>query len=138
MYDFLSSGSFSPPSYQVRVTGPRPLRAPNRVRMIDQTRIALVVDDARSVDDLDRLGVEQLECHAGDVDGVAGHVAERAGAEVEPAAPVERLVVRVVGTVVGGPEELVPANVIGDAGRILGPADALRPDRAIGPDDGSP
>ena len=34
---FSRSGSFSPPSNQVMVTGPRPLRAPKRVRMIDQT-----------------------------------------------------------------------------------------------------
>ena len=32
---------------------------------------------------------------------MAGHVAERAGAEVEPAAPVERLIIRVVGPIVG-------------------------------------
>src|SRR5437763_12522228 len=46
------------------------------------------------VDDLDRLGVEQPERHGGDVDRVAGHVAEGAGAEVEPAAPGERVVGR--------------------------------------------
>ena len=87
------------------------------------------------IDDLDRLGVEQLERHAGDVDRVAGHVAEGAGAEVQPAAPGERLVARVVRPVMGGAEELVPVDVVGDAdGVSSGPADALRPDRAIGPD----
>ena len=83
-------------------------------------RVALVVDDPRGIDDLDRLGVEQLEGHAGDVDRVAGHVAEGAGAEVEPAAPVERLVIGVVRPVVGRAEELVPADVVGDPGVSLG------------------
>ena len=93
-----------------------------------------MVDDARGVDDLDRLGIEQLERHRGDVDGVAGHVAERTGAEIEPAPPVERLVIGVVRPIRGRAQELGPAILVGNARRVFGPADALRPDRAIGPD----
>ena len=41
---------------------------------------------------LDDVGVAQVERPEGHVDGVAGHVAQRAGAEVVPAAPFEDVI----------------------------------------------
>jgi hypothetical protein len=90
-------------------------------------------------------GVAQIEGHERQVDIVAGHVAERARAEVPPSAPVEVVVGRFVlhfALVVDQQgiradtrraEPQVPVQV----GRRRGgrrTADALRPDRAIGPD----
>src|SRR5262245_3428194 len=65
---------------------------------------------------------------------MAGHVAQRAGAEIEPSAPLERLILGMVGPIVCRAKELVPADVVRYAGRLLEPAQALRPDRPVGPD----
>src|ERR1039458_10250263 len=53
-------------------------------------RVALLVHDRRSRLDLRR--IPQLERTEGHVDGMAGHVPQRAGAEILPPAPVERMI----------------------------------------------
>src|SRR4051812_29410457 len=64
---------------------------------------------------------------------MARHVSERAGAEVPPAAPGERMVVVAIGTLFGRPKPEVPIQARGY--RLLRRAlDALRPDRPVGPD----
>src|SRR4029077_6112940 len=97
-------------------------------------RIAFMVDNAGRVDDLDRLGIEELESHRGNVDGVAGHVPQSTRPKVEPPPPVKRLVSGMVRPVGGGTQELVPAQLVRDPRHSLGPMNALRPDRSIGPD----
>ena len=64
---------------------------------------------------------------------MAGHVAERAGAEVPPAAPDEVAVGAVVRTVTARSEPEVEAQWRRDRLDLLGRLDALRPHRAIGP-----
>ena len=58
-------------------------------------RIRFLVHDAEGRG-FNFCGVAKVEGAEGHVDGVAGHVAECAGAEVLPAAPVERLVNSIV------------------------------------------
>src|SRR6266581_883900 len=82
---------------------------------------------------LDARGVAQAERPERRVHRVAGDVAQRAGAEIPPAAPLERCICRVVGPRGGGTEPQVPV----DPGRrvvlLERPLDGLRPDRPVGP-----
>ena len=62
------------------------------------------------------------------VDGVASHVAQRAGAEIKPAAPAERMIdVFLVGPFLGRSQPDVPAETFGDGIFARWPRDALRP-----------
>ena len=84
---------------------------------------------------LDLGRVAELEGAEGHVDGVAGHVAERAGAEVGPAAPFERVVEAFfVGAHLSGADEAVPVEAIGDGVGAGGSIEALGPDGAVRPD----
>ena len=83
---------------------------------------------------LDRDRVAQVEGHERHVAGVAGHVAQRAGAEVPPAAPGERMIAVAVRPLRRRAEPDVPVERRRAPASIGGPALALRPDRAIGPD----
>src|SRR5262249_40166635 len=91
------------------------------------------VDDARSLDHLDRFGINQLESMEGNVEGVASHVAQCASAIVEPAAPTKWSIGGTVGNVLGGAEKLIPVDVVRNPWIGLWPGHALRPDRAVGP-----
>src|SRR5579862_1033105 len=73
----------------------------------------------------------------GQIRGMAGHIAEGAGAEVPPAAPLEVQVGGVVGALGRRAEPLVPVQVRGHRGGVLGPRGdirRLRPDGAVGPE----
>ncbi len=90
---------------------------------------------ARGKFKLDDAGIAELERAERHVDGVARHVAERAGAEVEPAAPFEIVIhILLERAFRRRPEPQIPIERAGDdvrAGRAIQP---LRPDGAIGPD----
>ena len=84
-------------------------------------------------------GQAQLERHERQVGRVAGHVAQRAGAEIPPPAPVMRMINRVVGPLGRRAHEQVPVHVAWDGGRLPRPGDdigRLLPvlERAVGPD----
>ena len=79
--------------------------------------------------------VTEFACSEWHVCGVAGHVAERAGAEILPAAPIERVIdALLVGSVRCRAEPHVPIEVCGDRVFTGGSVDSLGPDRAIAPD----
>ena len=78
--------------------------------------------------------VAEVQAHVGHVERVAGHVAQRAGAERPPAAPLERVIGRVIGPHFRRADELWPVHGLGHFGRVGGPVGPLRPDRAVGPD----
>ena len=83
----------------------------------------------------DFVGVAEFEGAEGHVDGVAGHVAEGAGAEVVPAAPFEAMIdVLFEGPLHGGSEPEVPVEVFRDGVGASGAFEALGPDGAVGPD----
>ncbi len=70
---------------------------------------------------------------------MTGHVAERPGAEIPPAAPVVRVIDRVVRPLGRRPQEKVPVNVRRNRHRLLRTRDDVRRllpvvERAIGPD----
>ena len=92
-----SAGSaFLPPSDQVNLTGPRlPSMAGNSKLMIDHAGIAQAVVTAGR--GLDRGRVEQVARGERHVDRMARHVTQGAAAELPPATPFERLIVRRVG-----------------------------------------
>ena len=75
-------------------------------------RIALVLDDSRGRLDVDRDRIEEFQRHDGHVGRMAGHVAQGAGPEIEPAAPFEGMIdAGDVGPLRRGAEEQVPVNV---------------------------
>ena len=83
-------------------------------------------------------GQPKLKCHEGQVRRVTGHVAQRAGAEVPPAAPIMGMVDRVVRTLGGRAQEQVPVHVLGN-GLVFRSRDDVRRllpvlERTIGPD----
>ena len=98
---------------------------------------------------LDLRRIAQLQRAEGHVGGVAGHVAERAGAEVLPAAPDEGMIHRAAATSAAagglvGPlgfvrahgrraDPPVPIQRRGDRVRAGRPIHALRPDGPVGP-----
>ena len=98
--------------------------------MTDHFGIAVAVV-ARTISAWTDDRIAQVEGHEGHVEGVAGHVAQRAGAEVPPAAPVEGM----IGFVAVGPpgsagQPEVPVQVFGRHRPDWGRSSALRPDRA--------
>ena len=100
--------------------------------MIDQLGIGLaVVARGRR---LHAHRIAQVEAHVRHVERVAGHVAQGAGAKLPPAAPLERMIGRMIRPHFRRADELGPVHVRRHCGRVGRPVDALRPDRAVRPD----
>ena len=79
------------------------------------------------------VGIAQIVGPERGVHRVAGDVAQRAGAEVPPASPVEGMVGGMVRPERSGPEEEVPVQPLRGVVRLARALDRLRPDRAVGP-----
>ena len=91
--------------------------------------------NARGQFALDDVGIAELERAERHVDGVAGHVAQGAGAEIIPAAPLERVIdVLLEGPLAGRAEPEIPVQVRRDRVLPARAVQALGPDRAVGPD----
>ena len=78
-------------------------------------------------------GEAQVECPADGVHDVAGHVAQCAGAEVVPSAPVPGQIYRMVRTFYGRAQPEIPVQRAGHGHLLGGQVQALRPDGAVGP-----
>ena len=79
------------------------------------------------------LGSPQVQHREGGVHDMAGHVAHRAGAEVLPRAPAERVIRRVVRAHGRRADPQIPVQAIGNRRRVSRPGHPLRPDRTVGP-----
>src|SRR6267143_4045188 len=83
---------------------------------------------------LDARGKAEIEGPVGGVHDVARHVAQRAGSEVPPAAPLERGVGGVIGSLRSGPEPEIPVERRRDVVLLERPIERLGPDRPVGPE----
>src|SRR2546428_10936985 len=75
----------------------------------------------------------QIERPERRVDDVAAHIPQSALAEIPPAAQFERMIRLMIRSHRRRADPQVPVNAAGDRWCVGGAADALRPDRAVGP-----
>src|SRR5882724_12615123 len=82
-------------------------------------------------DDAGRAELQGAERH---VDGVTGHVAKSAGAEIHPTAPVERMInILLEGPRLRGADPEVPIHPFRNGVRAVRPRATLRPDGPVRP-----
>ena len=91
--------------------------------------------DGTYVNGLHPVWLGEFAAHVGEVGGVAGHVAHRAGTVIPPAAPLEGMITGIVRPHFGRSDEGIPIHMIrhGLLRQTLGHSRSLRPHGAVGP-----
>lgn len=79
----------------------------------------------------DGSGMAELEGAEDCVEAVTAHVAEGTGPEIQPPAPYQRQIGRMIWSILCRSEPQVPVESFGDGRRLFGPVDTLGPDWAV-------